>query len=64
MKSFVSSCWAWPLKSQGLYVLANAYKHGPNDGSANNAWYRTIAPYLSGLQAEYFEQAGSNKALF
>jgi hypothetical protein len=45
-------------------VLANAYKAGPNDGSANIAWYRTIAPYLSGLQAEYFEQAGSNKVLY
>ena len=39
-------------------------KLGPNDGSAHIAWCRSIAPYLSGLQAEYFEQASSNKALF
>ncbi len=63
IQSFVAA--AGPaLKNQGLYVLANAYKAGPNDGSANVAWYRAIAPYLSGIQAEYFEQAGSNKALF
>ena len=63
MKSFVTAVGP-AVKAQGLYVLANAYKAGPNDGSANIAWYRTIAPYLSGLQAEYFEQAGSSKVLY
>ncbi len=63
IKSFVAAVGP-ALKNQGLYVLANAYKAGPNDGSANIAWYKSIAPYLSGIQAEYFEQAGSNKALY
>ena len=63
MKRFMASVGP-QLKAQGLYVRANAYKAGPNDGSANKAWFRTIAPYVSGLQTEYFEQAGAdNKAL-
>ena len=63
MRSFVAAVGP-QLKAQGLYVLANAYKAGPNDGSALIDWYKTIAPYLSGLQSEYFEQAGSSKVLF
>ena len=36
---------------------------GPNDGSATKAWWTTLAPYVSGLLVEYFEQA-SDQVLF
>ena len=56
MKSFIA--YAGPqLKAQGLYVRASAGKRGPNDGSATKAWWTTLAPYVSGLLVEYFEQA-------
>ena len=62
MKSFIA--YVGPqLKAQGLYVRASAGKLGPNDGSATKAWWTTLAPYVSGLEVEYFEQAGSDKAV-
>lgn len=44
------------LKRRKLYVLANTFKGGSNDGSANVRWWKTVAPYVSGLMAEYWEQ--------
>ena len=44
------------LKSQGLYVLTNTFKGGDNDGSLDIAWWTSLAPYVSGLQSEYFEE--------
>ena len=62
MKSFIA--YIGPqLKAQGLYVRASAGKPGPNDGSATKAWWTTLAPYVSGLMVEYFEQA-SDQVLF
>jgi len=56
MRSFVA--YVGPaLKSQGFYVLANSYKSGPNDGTDDIAWWASLAPYVSGLQSEYWEQA-------
>ncbi len=52
------------LKARGLYVLANSYKSGPNDGSSNIAWWASIAGDVSGLQAEYWLQAASSKQPF
>jgi hypothetical protein len=44
------------LKSKGFYVLANAYKSGSNDGTAVVNWWRSIAPSVSGLMSEYWQQ--------
>jgi Hypothetical glycosyl hydrolase family 15 len=52
------------LREHGFYVLTNTFKGGSNDGSTDIAWWRKIAPYVSGMMAEYFEQAGSNLQLF
>jgi Hypothetical glycosyl hydrolase family 15 len=43
------------LKKHKLYVLANTFKGGSNDGSADVRWWKTVAPYVSGLMAEYWE---------
>jgi hypothetical protein len=48
------------LKAMGLYVTVNAYCSGPDDGSANNAWWARIAPSVSGEATEYFEQNPNN----
>jgi hypothetical protein len=47
------------LKAKGFYVLINTYKSGPNDGSADIAWWASLAPHVSGLQAEYWQQAAN-----
>jgi len=52
------------LKAQGYYVLINTYKSGPNDGTADIAWWASLAPYVSGLQSEYWEQAADAKTPF
>jgi hypothetical protein len=52
------------LKARGLYVLANAYKGGASDGSTDVAWWKTIAPYVNGLMAEFWEQSPTNLQLF
>ena len=52
------------LKAKGFYVLANTYKSGPNDGSDDIAWWTSLAPYVSGLQAEYWEEAANSKTPF
>ena len=39
--------------------LANTYKSGPNDGSDDIAWWASLAPYVSGLQSEYWEESAN-----
>jgi putative glycosyl hydrolase-like family 15 (GHL15) protein len=65
MRSFIVAVGP-ALKSQGLYVLANAFKGGSNDGSLDVAWWKSLAPYVSGLQAEYWEQSAvsTNRQLY
>jgi hypothetical protein len=50
------------LKAKGLYVAVNGYCYGPDDGSANTAWWTRIAPYVDGLMTEDFEQNPGNLA--
>jgi len=50
------------LKSQGFYVLANAYEKGPDDGSGDVHWWSSIAPYVNGLQSEYWEEVSTDAA--
>jgi hypothetical protein len=58
MRGFVATV-GQSLKSQGFYVLANTYKSGPNDGSDDIAWWASLAPYVSGLQSEYWEESAN-----
>ena len=52
------------LKAQGLYVGAEVYGSttglANNDGSADGAWWQRVAPDLSALFCEYFEQNPTN----
>jgi hypothetical protein len=50
------------MHAKGLYVSVNAYCYGPDDGSANTAWWTRIAPYVDGELTESFEQNPSNSA--
>jgi hypothetical protein len=50
------------LRRKGLYVAANAYCGGPDDGSGNNAWLSRIAPNLNGEMIENFEQNPNNRS--
>jgi hypothetical protein len=52
------------LKAGGLYVLANTFKGGADDGSTDVAWWKTVAPYVNGLMAEYWQQSPSDLRLF
>jgi hypothetical protein len=45
------------LKKRGLYVAISTFKGGADDGSADVAFWRKLAPYVSGLMAEYWEQS-------
>ena len=45
------------LKKHGLYVAISTFKGGANDGSTDAAFWRKLAPYVSGLMAEYWEQS-------
>jgi hypothetical protein len=45
------------LKKRGLYVVISAFKGQSNDGSADVAFWRKLAPSVSGLMAEYWEQS-------
>jgi hypothetical protein len=50
------------LKAQGLYVRATG---GKKSGSAAyKTWFQILAPYVNGLENEYFEQAGSDFKLY
>ena len=57
------------LRAQGYYVLVNASGYVPgdrnsDDGSSTVAWWRQLAPYVSGLANEYYAQISSgNNAL-
>lgn len=47
------------LKAKGFYVLASAHAFIPgnlasNDGTLETAWWRQLAPYVSGLSTEYW----------
>ena len=50
------------MKAMGLYVAINAYCEGPDNGSANNAWWSRLAPSVSAESTEYFEQNPNNPA--
>jgi hypothetical protein len=52
------------LKRRGLYLLANTFKGGSNDGSTDVAWWKTVAPYFDGLMSEFWEQSPINLRLF
>jgi hypothetical protein len=53
--SFIASVGR-DLRKQGLYVAVNAYCGGPDNGSGNDAWWARLAPNVSGLMVEDFEQ--------
>jgi hypothetical protein len=49
------------LKAKGFYVLASAHKYIANDhrsdsGELEAAWWKRLAPYVSGLMCEYWQQ--------
>jgi hypothetical protein len=49
------------LRAHGYYVLVNASGYVPgdaasDDGSSTAAWWRQLAPYVSGLFDEYYQQ--------
>jgi len=49
------------LRAHGYYVLVNASGYIPgdqasDDGSSTAAWWRQLAPYVSGLADEYYQQ--------
>jgi Hypothetical glycosyl hydrolase family 15 len=48
------------MKAMGLYVAINAYCEGPDNGSANNAWWARLAPSVSAEATEFFEQNSNN----
>jgi hypothetical protein len=52
------------LKRRGLFVGANAFKGGSNDGSADVQWWSSIARSVDGLMAEYWEQSSVDLRLF
>lgn len=64
MASFVSTVGS-TLKARGFYVLVNAHKwiagsSGSDDGSLEAQWWRRLAPFVSGLQSEYWVQDPTN----
>jgi hypothetical protein len=48
------------MHAKGLYVAVNAYCYGPDSGTANDAWWTRIAPYVDAEMTEYFEQNPNN----
>jgi hypothetical protein len=64
MASFVASVGS-ALKSRRVYVLVNAHKWiaghpRTDDGSLEAAWWRRLAPSVSGLHSEYWLQDPTN----
>jgi Hypothetical glycosyl hydrolase family 15 len=54
------------LRAHGYYVLVNASGYIPGDESSDNgsstaAWWRQLAPYVSGLLNEYYQQTPDGK---
>jgi len=61
MLSFVNAVGP-ELRRRGYYVLLNAHKFVPgdqasNDGTLEVAWWRSLAPAVSGLLTEYWMQS-------
>jgi hypothetical protein len=50
------------MHAKGLYVAVNAYCYGPDSGTANNAWWARIAPYVDAEMNEDFEQNPNDTA--
>jgi hypothetical protein len=50
------------LKAQGLYVRATAGQKGGS--AAYKTWWQILAPYVNGLENEYYQQAASDYKLF
>ena len=53
------------LKARGFQVVASAHAFIPgdlrsNDGSLEAAWWRQLAPYVTGLSTEYWSQNPAN----
>ena len=49
------------LRARGYYVLANASgyvpgEHASETGASTAAWWRALAPYVSGLMNEYYQE--------
>ena len=42
-------------------MLANTFKGGDNDGANDIAWWSSLAPYVNGLQSEYWEETPNAK---
>jgi hypothetical protein len=52
------------LRQEGYYVLANASAYAPRDpasktGASTAAWWRKLAPYVSGLMNEYYQETSN-----
>jgi hypothetical protein len=50
-----------PLRARGYYVLVNASGYVPRDpasdtGEATASWWRRLAPYVSGMMNEYYQE--------
>jgi len=64
MVSFVANVGA-ALKARGFYVVVNASAYisgnsGSDDGTLTAAFWQRLAPHVSGLMSEYWEQLASN----
>jgi hypothetical protein len=59
--SFLTAVHA-AFQAQGKYMLTNTFCYGPDDKSANNAWWTQVAPLTDGLITETFEQNPNNYA--
>jgi hypothetical protein len=65
MVSFIASVGT-KLRAKGFYVTVNATGHipgnlGSNDGTTTVEFWKRLAPYVSGLTYEYWEQLPTDK---
>jgi len=54
------------LRKRGYYVLANASAYVPgdpasNDGATTARWWRQLAPFVSGLADEYYQETSDGR---
>ncbi len=54
------------LRARGYYVLVNASAYVPgnpasNDGTTTVAWWRQLAPYVSGLADEHYQETSDGR---